>query len=113
MRAAVIILVCLSVPVLNVSAQDVWEVRCPEDMVYVPAGQFVMGSTEHNEEKPVRRVYVDAFYIDQYPVTNAQFKEFVDATEHRTLAEDIGKAEIPRPRIRSASVQAGSSPPKS
>lgn len=89
-------LIFLGVSVLNASAQqDMWEMRCPEDMVYVPTGEFVMGSTEYKDEEPVRRIYVDGFYIDQYPITNAQFKAFVDATEHRTLAEDIGKAEIP------------------
>jgi len=44
-----------------------------KEMVYIPAGEFLMG-----EEK--RPVYVAAFYIDRYPVTNAEYKRFVDAT---------------------------------
>ena len=45
-------------------------------MVLVPAGWFIMGSDEGDEDqKPRRRVYLDAFYIDKYPVTNAQFGE--------------------------------------
>ncbi len=52
-------------------------------MVYIPGGEFIMGSDEGNEdERPQRTVYVDGFNIDIYPVTNAEYKEFVDATGH-------------------------------
>ena len=47
-------------------------------MVLIPAGEFQMGSN-FAYEKPVHTVYVDAFYMDVYEVTNAQFKAFVDA----------------------------------
>ena len=49
-----------------------------EEMVLIPAGEFQMGSNE-DEDAPVHTVYLDAFYIDTYEVTNAQYKEFVDA----------------------------------
>ena len=50
------------------------------DMVLIPAGEFQMGSNDGDEdEKPVHTVYVDAFYMDKYEVTNAQYKAFVDA----------------------------------
>ena len=52
------------------------------EMVLIPAGEFQMGSDDseaNNTEKPVHTVYVDAFYMDKYEVTNAQFKAFVDA----------------------------------
>ena len=50
------------------------------DMVLIPAGNFQMGSSDGNpDEKPVHTVYVDAFYMDIYEVTNAQYKKFVDA----------------------------------
>ena len=49
----------------------------PPGMVKVPAGWFVMGSERgNNDEKPRRRVYLDAFYIDKYPVTNSRFRRF-------------------------------------
>ena len=49
-------------------------------MALIPAGRFQMGSRNGEfNEKPVHTVYVDAFYIDKYEVTNAQYKEFVDA----------------------------------
>ncbi len=52
-----------------------------DDMVYIPAGEFQMGS--NNDKSQMRKlspleVYVDAFYIDKYPVTNAQYKRFVN-----------------------------------
>ncbi|MDE0016457.1 MAG: formylglycine-generating enzyme family protein [Candidatus Poribacteria bacterium] len=52
----------------------------PEGMVLIPAGEFDMGSNDaeaNNNEQPVRRVYVDAFYMDETEVTNLQFKEFL------------------------------------
>ena len=51
----------------------------PEGMVLIPAGEFQMGSnTGYDDEKPVHTVYVDAFYMDKYEVTNGQYKAFVD-----------------------------------
>ena len=52
----------------------------PEGMVLIPAGEFQIGSNDaeaDDDEQPVRTVYVDAFYMDETEVTNAQFKEFV------------------------------------
>ena len=51
-------------------------------MVLIPAGEFQMGSNDsdaRDDEKPVHTVYLDAFYMDVYEVTNAQYKKFVDA----------------------------------
>ncbi len=59
-------------------------VDLPEDMVLVPAGDFIMGAdSEFSNERPRRSVHLNAFYIDKYEVTNADYKEFVDATGHR------------------------------
>lgn len=50
-------------------------------MVLIPAGEFRMGSNDgEDDEKPVHTVYLDAFYIDMYEVTNLQYKNFLDAT---------------------------------
>lgn len=57
-------------------------------MIWVPGGEFIMGSDRHYpEEAPAHRVTVDAFSIDAYPVTNDEFASFVTATGHVTLAE--------------------------
>ena len=59
-----------------------------ENMVRIPGGTFRMGSDRHYpEEAPVHRVTVSDFWIDAQPVTNRQFKEFVNATRHVTFAE--------------------------
>ena len=47
----------------------------PSDMVLIPARNFLMGDEKHS-------VHVDAFYIDKYPVTNAEYAKFVEATGH-------------------------------
>jgi sulfatase modifying factor 1 len=58
------------------------------DMVFVPGGEFLMGSDRHYvEEAPAHRVQVDGFFIDVLPVTNAQFRRFVDDTGYVTFAE--------------------------
>ena len=56
------------------------------EMVLIPAGEFQMGSDDDDllSEVPVHTVYVDAFYMDKYEVTNAQFKAFVDANPQWT-----------------------------
>jgi formylglycine-generating enzyme required for sulfatase activity len=57
-------------------------------MVWVAGGTFRMGSDRHYpEEAPVHRVRVDGFWMDRTPVTNRQFRAFVAATGHVTLAE--------------------------
>jgi len=47
-------------------------------MVYIPAGEFLMGSNEYDNEKPPHKVYLDAYYIDKYEVTNEQFANFLN-----------------------------------
>jgi serine/threonine-protein kinase len=76
-------------------------------MVLVPAGEFVMGIAPDEiasllrrnlkakgallkDETPSHRVFLDAFYIDTHEVTNARFRQFVQATGYRTQAEREG-----------------------
>jgi len=50
-----------------------------ETLVYVPKGDFTMGSDVSTDEKPVHTVYLDAFWIDQTEVTNKQYQACVKA----------------------------------
>ena len=57
-------------------------------MVWIEGGTFRMGSDQHYpEERPVHRVQVDGFLMDETPVTNVQFRAFVEATGYVTIAE--------------------------
>ena len=57
-------------------------------MTFIPAGTFIMGSERHQpEERFTHSARVDGFWIDRHEVTNAQFKQFADATGYVTLAE--------------------------
>jgi formylglycine-generating enzyme required for sulfatase activity len=73
-------------------------VALPEGMVYIPGGEFSMGSLDPTEmfcggdqpmddARPLHRVYLDAFFMDATEVTNEQFTAFVTATRYVTVAE--------------------------
>ena len=69
------------------------------EMVLIPAGEFLRGTTDaqvaellrrhpsltretFKHEQPARRLYLDAYYIDTYEVTVGQYKRFLAATGH-------------------------------
>ncbi len=70
-------------------------------MVRVPAGEFTMGTSEEQkaqlgkdfginpnllkEESPVSKISLAEFYIDQTPVTNAEYKKFIDANANHAV----------------------------
>jgi formylglycine-generating enzyme required for sulfatase activity len=56
-------------------------------MVWIPGGEFWMGSTAFEDAQPVHRVHVGGFWMDKTEVTNEQFARFVKATGYRTVAE--------------------------
>jgi formylglycine-generating enzyme required for sulfatase activity len=59
-----------------------------KNMVRVPAGQFLMGSdTQYAEERPVHRQDATPYWLDQHPVTNAEFRRFVTDAGWVTTAE--------------------------
>ncbi|HSC26774.1 MAG TPA: formylglycine-generating enzyme family protein [Vicinamibacterales bacterium] len=70
----------------------------PDGMVWVPGGEFSMGSASENDAlcevpgitrdaQPIHRVAVDGFWMDKTEVTNARFAAFVRATDYVTVAE--------------------------
>lgn len=59
-------------------------------MVYIPGGTFMMGADNDQasqDEYPKHKVTVDAFWMDEHEVTNAQFAKFIEATGYVTTAE--------------------------
>jgi formylglycine-generating enzyme required for sulfatase activity len=68
----------------------------PPGMVWIPGGEFTMGNSDPDapaQERPAHRVRVDGFWMDETDVTNAQFREFVQATGYVTTAEKVPTAE--------------------
>ena len=66
-------------------------------MVLTAGGTFRMGSDQHYpEERPVHDVAVDGFWMDEHQVTVIEFRRFVKATGHVTMAErPIDPADFP------------------
>jgi formylglycine-generating enzyme required for sulfatase activity len=69
--------------------------EAPPGMVWIPGGEFLMGSDEpmFADARPVHRVAVDGFWMDATEVTNAAFARFVDATGYVTAAERAPRPE--------------------
>lgn len=62
----------------------------PEGMAWIPGGKFTMGSEDQSAarvEGPEYLVEVSPFWMDTHEVTNAQFREFTEATGYKTVAE--------------------------
>jgi formylglycine-generating enzyme required for sulfatase activity len=79
--------------------KDKWE-----EMALVPAGEFQMGSSEEDfipEEMPQHTVNLDAYYIDKYEVTNAQYWKFLEYMERTgdhskcSPSEPLNKSHLP------------------
>ena len=81
--------VCAAVPIAAQTA-------VPEGMAQIPAGKFWMGRAysmfldsadllprDKMDDRPANNIYLDAFSIDKYEVTNADYARFVDATGAR------------------------------
>jgi len=77
----------------------------PAGMVWIPGGEFSMGAPDPlaadlndvgmhatSDSRPIHRVYVDGFFMDETEVTNAQFARFVEATGYVTVAERTPRA---------------------
>lgn len=78
------------------SAQTLERLPHAPDMVWIAGGEFTMGSTgelARADEKPVHRVRLDGFWMDATEVTNAQFRQFVEATSYVTTAEQAPQVE--------------------
>jgi len=103
---------------LLIAAPIAWAGNAPLEMRWVPAGEFTMGTTDPNSmanERPAHRVKLDGFWIDEHDVTNAEFRNFVQATHYVTTAQrpidwdELAKQLPPgTPRPSDAMLQPGS-----
>src|SRR5262245_1929280 len=71
-----------------------------ESMVLVPAGEFLMGSVKGDpDEQPVRKVYLDAYFMDKYQMSVGKYGAFLDATSHEAPADwDVMKKSMNQKR---------------
>ena len=70
--------------------------HAPVGMVWIPGGEFTMGSNDalaRRVEQPPHQVQIAGFWMDETEVTNAQFRQFIDATDYVTVAERTPKWE--------------------
>jgi len=78
------------------------EIETPEGMAFVPGGEFQMGADIGSaDEAPLHSRQLEPFYIDKYPVTNRQYKKFIEATSQgppanwKTVTFPAGMADHP------------------
>lgn len=74
--------------------------EAPAGMVWIPGGEFSMGTDDPTkmlcegagsdpmpDARPIHRVAVDGFWMDETEVTNTQFARFIKETGYLTVAE--------------------------
>jgi formylglycine-generating enzyme required for sulfatase activity len=72
------------VTVVRLSINPPSRARLTSEMVVIPAGEFTMGSLKgHPDERPLHAVYLEAFYIDRYEVTNELYLQFFKSVKGR------------------------------
>jgi len=82
MTTRALFLLCLAVAVRAADPTP------PEGMVYVPAGEFLMGSNEGNfDERPAHKVILSAYFVDQHEVTIDEFNNYVRVTDRFDVIE--------------------------
>ena len=63
---------------------DLWNLPADETLGFtmIPAGKFLMGNNDRDDEKPQHEVSLPDFWMAKYPVTVAQFRAFTEATKY-------------------------------
>src|SRR5262245_5959904 len=94
--ARVVLSVMLALSARGLVAAEDLDRQVPPGMVWIAGGEFLMGSTSElarRDEKPVHRVRLEGFWMDATEVTNAQLRQFIEATGYVTTAEQAPKLE--------------------
>lgn len=94
-------------PLTATAAEEPMIEKDPVEMVIIPAGPFIRGSAPGEgriDEQPRRKIYLNAFAIDKYEVSNTHYMKFLDETLHkaplnvfaeRPFNQEEGIAELP------------------
>ncbi len=89
-RGLVLGAVVLITSICFIGTQYAFDASPPPGMVWIPANETNMGTNDPKSqanERPTHRVKVAGFWMDEHPVTNAEFQKFVTATGYVTTAE--------------------------
>jgi formylglycine-generating enzyme required for sulfatase activity len=74
---------------MNAQARFKWDAD-DKEMILIPGGSLLMGSDEGPaKHQPQHSIQVEIFYIDRFPVTNEEYKRFVDETGHPVPFYDV------------------------
>ncbi|NKB80609.1 MAG: SUMF1/EgtB/PvdO family nonheme iron enzyme [Nitrospirales bacterium] len=98
-RFYLVFLIVLSIvisPGLAISNSPAIE-KDPVEMVPIPVGPFIRGSAQGEgrpDEQPRQKIYLDAFAIDKYEVTNSRYLKFVKETLHKAPFNVYGDGSI-------------------
>ncbi|GJL56819.1 MAG: hypothetical protein NPIRA02_39510 [Nitrospirales bacterium] len=96
MKTCVVIGVLVSSPSLPQAAEPLLE-KDPVEMVNIPAGPFIRGSTETQgrpDERPRKKIFLNAFAMDKYEVSNRQYQKFVEETLHKPPFNVYGDGDV-------------------
>ena len=86
----------VALPGLSHGADPLLE-KDPVAMIKIPAGAFIRGSTAtqgRKDERPREKIYINAFAIDKYEVSNAQYQKFVEETLHKPPFNVYGDGDV-------------------
>jgi formylglycine-generating enzyme required for sulfatase activity len=65
------------------------QINAPVGMVLIPAGDYLAGSNDATDEKPMRKIFLDSFYIDSYETTQKQFREVMGSHRNEFRGDDL------------------------
>jgi len=71
--------------------KDSWEAFYKDygiTMVYIPAGEFTMGSNDYDNEKPPHKVYLDGYWMGKYEVTFSQYDKYCEETGKKKPSDE-------------------------
>ncbi|MEO1300873.1 MAG: SUMF1/EgtB/PvdO family nonheme iron enzyme [Bacteroidota bacterium] len=80
----------------GVSGRPTWYMEAPMGMVPIPAGSFMMGAVDDDIAGRIasnKKVTVSAYYMDATPVTNNQYRQFIEDMLDRVAEGDYGRLE--------------------
>lgn len=111
----------LAGPALYQAAWKQWQLSrnpqpAPEGMVLIPAGWFLMGSDDPEadpDERPLRKVFLPAFYMDRFEVTNAEYQRFDPSHTFEPGQEQLPVSHVYREEARAYAASIGKRLPTS